>query len=81
MRRVKVHFETVIKKTGIETVIDIGSGFLLAILTQIIIFPYFGYEVTILKSIHLALIFTGVSMARSWAWRVYFNYRNVTTWF
>lgn len=74
-------FETVIKKTGLETILDIGSGFVLAILTQIIIFPYFGYEVTMLKSIHLALIFTGISMLRSWCWRMYFNYKDVTTWF
>jgi len=77
----KLQFETVIKKTGLETIIDIGSGFILAILTQIIIFPYFGYEVTILKSINLALVFTSVSLLRSWAWRTYFNYRDVTTWF
>ena len=77
----QIQFETVIKKTGLETILDIGSGFVLAILTQIIIFPYFGYEVTILKSIHLALIFTGISMLRSWCWRMYFNYKDVTTWF
>jgi|TARA_B110000305_G_scaffold132342_1_gene147739 hypothetical protein len=77
----QLQFETVIKKTGLETILDIGSGFVLAILTQIIIFPYFGYEVTMLKSIHLALIFTGISMLRSWCWRMYFNYKDVTTWF
>ena len=77
----QIQFETVVKKTGLETILDIGSGFVLAILTQIIIFPYFGYEVTILKSIHLALIFTGISMLRSWCWRMYFNYKDVTTWF
>tara|TARA_R110000803_G_scaffold127858_1_gene195248 strand:- start:2688 stop:2927 length:240 start_codon:yes stop_codon:yes gene_type:complete len=77
----QIQFETVVKKTGLETILDIGSGFVLAILTQIIIFPYFGYEVTMLKSIHLALIFTGISMLRSWCWRMYFNYKDVTTWF
>ncbi len=77
----KIQLETVVKKTGFETILDIGSGFVLAILTQIIIFPYFGYEVTMLKSIHLALIFTGISMLRSWCWRMYFNYKDVTTWF
>ena len=76
-----IPFETVTKQTGLETILDIGSGFVLAILTQIIIFPYFGYEVTMLKSIHLALIFTGISMLRSWCWRMYFNYKDVTTWF
>ena len=35
----QIEFETIVKKTGLETAIDIGSGFLLAILTQIIVFP------------------------------------------
>ena len=77
----EIEFEKVVKKTGIETLIDIGSGFLLAILTQIIVFPFFGYEVTILNSIHLALIFTAISMLRSWCWRMYFNYKDISNWF
>jgi hypothetical protein len=56
-----------------ESVIDIGSGFLLAIAIQIFIFPFFGLYPSILDSIHIALIFTGVSMIRSWIWRCYFR--------
>jgi len=74
-------YEEVVKKTFLESFIDIGSGFLLAILTQIIIFPFFGYEVTILNSISLACIFTGISLIRSWLWRLYFAYHDVRTWY
>ena len=42
---------------------------------------FFMYEVTILNSIHLALIFTGISMLRSWCWRMYFNYKDISNWF
>mgnify|MGYP006402142887 CR=1 FL=1 len=56
-----------------ESFIDIGSGFLLAIAIQIFIFPFFGLYPSILDSIHIALIFTGVSMIRSWIWRCYFR--------
>ena len=58
-------FEIVAKKTLLETVIDIGSGFLLAVLIQILIFPYFDLHPTIFESIEIAVIFTVLSMTRS----------------
>ena len=57
----------------LESVIDVGSGFILAILIQLLIFPLFGLHPTILDSLGIALIFTVVSMTRSWLWRCYFR--------
>ena len=57
----------------IESFIDVGSGFILAILIQLYIFPFFGLYPTILDSIGIALIFTGVSITRSWVWRLVFK--------
>ena len=57
----------------IESIIDVGSGFVLAILIQLYIFPLFGLYPSILDSIGIALIFTGVSIMRSWIWRVIFK--------
>ena len=57
----------------IESVIDVGSGFILAILIQIYIFPLFGLYPTILDSLGIALIFTVVSITRSWLWRLVFK--------
>jgi len=57
----------------IESFIDVGSGFILAILIQLYIFPFFGLYPTILDSIGIALIFTGVSITRSWIWRLVFK--------
>jgi hypothetical protein len=57
----------------IESFVDVGSGFLLAILIQLLLFPLFGLYPTILDSIGIALIFTVISIARSWMWRLVFK--------
>jgi len=57
----------------IESTIDIGTGFILALLIQIYIFPMFGLYPSILVGIKIALIFTVVSILRSWFWRTIFN--------
>ena len=56
-----------------DKIIDVGSGFILAVLIQLYIFPFFGLYPTILDSIGIALIFTGVSITRSWLWRLLFK--------
>ena len=62
----------------IESIIDVGSGFLLAVAIQIFIFPFFDLYPSILDSIGIALIFTVISMLRSWVWRSYFRRRYET---
>ena len=57
----------------IESFIDVRSGFILAILIQLYIFPFFGLYPSVWDSIGIALIFTGVSITRSWGWRVLFK--------
>jgi len=59
----------------LESIIDVGSGFLLAVAIQIFIFPFFELYPSILDSIGIALIFTVISMIRSWIWRSYFRRR------
>ena len=63
-------------KSLIESFIDVGSGFILAILIQLYIFPFFGLYPTVWDSIGIALIFTGVSISRSWLWRLVFKKYN-----
>ena len=57
----------------IESIIDIGTGFILALLIQIYIFPMFNLYPTISVGVKIALIFTVVSILRSWFWRTMFN--------
>lgn len=61
------------KRNIIETIIDVGSGLILAILIQLFIFPFFDLHPTVLESFHIAIIFTVISMLRSWFWRTIFN--------
>jgi len=63
-------------RSFIESFIDVGSGFILAVLIQLYIFPFFGLHPTIMDSIGIALIFTGVSITRSWLWRMAFKKYN-----
>ena len=60
-------------KSLIESFIDVGSGYLLAIAIQLLIFPMFGLYPSVLDSMGIALIFTGVSISRSWLWRLVFK--------
>jgi|TARA_R100000655_G_scaffold42541_1_gene78555 hypothetical protein len=57
----------------IESIIDVGSGFILAVLIQLYIFPFFNLYPSILDSLGIALIFTAVSITRSWLWRLAFK--------
>ena len=65
------------KKTNfrnlIESMIDVGSGLLLSTLIQLYIFPFFDLHPTLLDSFNIAIIFTVISMLRSWTWRTIFN--------
>jgi len=64
-------------KSFLESIIDVGSGFILAILIQLYIFPMFNLYPSILDSINIALIFTIVSIIRSWLWRLVFKKNEV----
>jgi hypothetical protein len=60
-------------RSFIESFIDVGSGFILAIIIQLTIFPIFHLYPSILDSIGIASIFTIVSITRSWLWRMVFK--------
>ena len=65
------------KKDFAQSIIDVGSGFLLAILIQVLIFPLFGLYPSIVDSLGIALIFTVVSVIRSALWRWIFRNFNI----
>ena len=60
-------------KDVFESIIDVGSGVILAIIIQILVFPLFGFTPTIMENIQIASIFTVVSMIRAALWRRYFR--------
>ena len=64
-----------ISRDIVESVIDVGSGFFLAVIIQLTIFPLFDLHPTIFENFQIALIFTMVSMTRSALWRRFFRKR------
>ena len=66
----------IVKKSFIESFIDITTGFFLALAVQIFIFPtFFNLYPSTLDAINISLIFTILSILRSWVFRVYFKRR------
>lgn len=57
-----------------ESVANIAVGFTVALLTQITVFPWFGIDIGIGENLGISAIFTGVSLARSYALRRLFNW-------
>ena len=62
-----------IKRDLVESIIDVGSGLILAIIINLLVFPLFGLYPTIFDSMGIAIIFTVVGMVRSATWRWYFR--------
>ena len=48
-------------------------GFIVALLTQLIVFPLYGIEPHLSQDLQIALIFTVVSIIRSYIFRRVFN--------
>ena len=42
----------------IESVITVGSGLIVAVIIQLLIFPLYDIEITLFENIQLAIIFT-----------------------
>jgi hypothetical protein len=59
----------------IESTLNVIVGYIVAILSQLIIFPLFGIQVSFGENLLIGLWFTGISLARSYVLRRYFNRR------
>lgn len=59
----------------IEAAMNIAIGYVVAILSQIVIFPLFGIHVPLSDNLLIGLWFTGISLVRSYALRRWFNAR------
>lgn len=56
-----------------ETVIPTFIGLAVSLITQIVVFPLYGMEVSFNQNIQITIIFTVVSIARGYLVRRYFN--------
>ena len=73
MREVNEHVGQSKIESLIESIINTSLGFLVALITQILIYPLFDIEVSFGDQTLLALIFTAVSLVRGYVVRRYFN--------
>jgi hypothetical protein len=62
-----------VKQTRLMSLIDaitnVVVGYGLAVVTQMLVFPVFGLHTTLAQNLKLGLIFTGISLIRSFALR------------
>jgi hypothetical protein len=57
----------------IEALINVAIGFSINYLANLIIFPMFGMHISLQDNVILGLVYTGISVARSYAIRRWFN--------
>jgi hypothetical protein len=57
----------------VEAIANVAVGFLVALLTQVIVFPLFGLNVSLGENFAIGCIFTVVSIGRSYALRRLFE--------
>ena len=57
----------------VEAVTNVAVGYGLAVVTQILIFPIFGLHTTLAQNLQMGLLFTGVSIIRSFLLRRLFE--------
>jgi hypothetical protein len=56
-----------------ESCANVVVGLVVAMTTQIVVFPVLGLQATLGQNVKLALVFTGVSIARSYGLRRLFE--------
>ncbi len=59
----------------IEVSVNIAIGFLINWIANIIVLPMFGFQVTAGQAFQMGLVFTVISVARSYVVRRYFEQR------
>ena len=57
----------------VESITNVVVGYVLAIATQIVVFPWFGIETALSEHLAIGLAFVGVSLARGYLLRRLFE--------
>ncbi len=57
----------------LEVCVNVTIGWVVALLTQLIVFPMYGIQVTIGEQLGISVVFTVVSIIRSYIIRRWFN--------
>lgn len=59
-----------------ESLVNIAIGIIIGFVSNIIVLPAFGYDVTIADGVVISLVFTSISLVRSYIIRRVFNKYN-----
>jgi hypothetical protein len=57
-----------------ESCVNVVVGYSVAVLAQVLVFPLFGIRVSLADNLLIGVVFTVVSLARSYALRRVFNW-------
>ena len=63
------------KESLIETLTSVFVGWLIGVILNLTILPLFDYNITVVDSLWVSLIFTAISVIRGYLIRRYFNRR------
>lgn len=61
------------KYSLLESIVNVVVGYFIALLTQILLFPLLGIAVSLKQNIMIGVVFTIISIARSYLLRRIFN--------
>ena len=59
----------------IETLVSVGIGWLIGVILNMLVLPLFDYDVSLTDGVLISIIFTAVSVVRSYVVRRFFNSR------
>ena len=62
------------KMSLIETIVGVAIGYIVALLSQIVVFPLFDIEVSLTDNLLIGLLFTVISIIRGYYIRRLFNW-------
>lgn len=62
------------RASAAEALLNILIGFWISVLTNVLLLPLWGYQVSVTQGVEIGLAFTLVSFLRSFALRRLFNY-------
>ncbi|MCV2876367.1 hypothetical protein OE810_08865 [Rhodobacteraceae bacterium XHP0102] len=61
------------RRSLIEAITNVVVGYALAVVTQIVVFPWFGLQVSLGDSLAIGAVFVTISLVRSYALRRLFE--------
>ena len=62
------------KMSLIETIVSVAIGYVVALLSQIVVFPLFDIKVSLIDNLLIGLLFTVISIIRGYYIRRLFNW-------